>query len=143
MIYLEAFLKFFFIGIALILGIWSSIRFVVKWISIDVYEAENLLKPFKEYLKKITEEEKYEDIKELQEIIKELEKDKVPKIINQYIIQKKYSIEWIDNYSISGVDKQGPQTLGLIKKYIVLGKVVKEEKKKTKTNKTDFIANKF
>jgi len=135
MIYLQAFLKYILIGFALILGIWTGIGLVIKWISIELYQAENLLKPFKLYLKKITDEEKYEDIKELQEIIKELEKDKVPKIINQYIIQKQYSIEWIDNYSIGGVDKQSHQTLGLIKKYIVRGKVVKEKKKKSTTNK--------
>lgn len=123
MTYFIEFLKGIFLAAGVLFGFIFFAVYLVKHIgkSERTYYADDLLEPFKDYLTKIEAAELYDQIKEVKDIITQLEAGTVPEIIKSYIIKK--------DISIKTSDENGSPSIKPIVKYIILNKINKNGEK--------------
>lgn len=112
-------------GAMLAIGLFAGIMFIITMLyklyqkkkGNDRYEASDLLIPFKNYLQKAHREEWFEQIKEIEGIIDELEKGNVPILIAFYKIKTEPEI-----YMESKTE--GRTVIKVGKKYDVLSRII-------------------
>ena len=114
MIYFIQFLNGILISFGIIIGFVLFGSIIMKNVNKeDAYNSNDLLEPFNYYLIKITQEENYEQINLVKNIILNLKKNIVIDDVNLFKIDKDVSI------LMSELD--GKSEIKLHKKYIILG----------------------
>jgi uncharacterized protein YktB (UPF0637 family) len=129
MIYLLEILRGFCLSIGFVIGMFVTVIVIVKILfgnkkKKEKYKPEDLIKPFNEYKGKLLEAENYEEVKEAEQIISELNKNKVPREVELFEIIKKTSIEFgglikDDEWK---TDSKSDDGIKFVKRYIVKGK---------------------
>lgn len=113
MIYLLEFVKGILIAFGIIAGFLITIAYIMsKAEKEDEYEADELLKPFEKYLKKVHEDENYEEIIQVETIVNSLREGKVEDDVSNYKIKKDTSLHLND--------EDGKTALRVVTKYIIV-----------------------
>ena len=107
-------------GILLAFGVIIGFFIFIAWImhkakKEDEYEAESLVKPFEKYLQKVNEDEHYEQIKQVENIISELKAGKVSEDVKRFKIKKDTSLHLND--------EDGRTALRIVNRYIIVKKI--------------------
>lgn len=114
---LDSFLNGIFFSLGFFITLFFFTLFIIRGLSgkkKTTYKTDELLPAFKSYLSIIKEKEKYEEIIDVEKIIDELIKGKVPDNLDKYNIKK-------DNSLIIKQNEGSGSEIAFVNKYKVIG----------------------
>ena len=116
MIYLIEIFKGIMLAFGVIAGFTIFLFYIIHRVSKEEqYDANDLVDGFKQYYEKICDEENYEEIEIVKNIISELDKGVISKDVSDFKIKKQSSLQIMDEY--------GKTSITVNHKYIVLNKI--------------------